>query len=143
MLKTFLKINLSGLLLGLLFYLVTSFAADQYFIQKALNMSDEAFSTMCGFFYLVIFLFITAIVPIISYKWLNGSWWSMILAILWFPYSVLTIFIRSLLPPLFEYSGTDFGLGLLVMFLIFAYPIYILILSLVGTSLKKAAISKV
>lgn len=141
LMKRFWKINLSALLLGFVFYLVTSLAVDEYFIQKALNMSDRTFSTMSGFFYLAITLFITAIVPIISYKWLNGSWWSMVLAILWLPYSILAIFIRSIFPPLFEYSGNDFGAGLMIMFLIFAYPIYILILSVIGTCLKKAAIS--
>lgn len=141
--KTFLKINLSALLLGVVFYFLISFVVDEYFIQKALNMSDKAFSTMAGAYYVAIFLFITAIVPIISYKWLNGSWWSMILAILWFPYSILTLFIRSFLPPLFLSSVDDFGAGLMIMLLICAYPIYILILSFTGACLKKTAIRKV
>ncbi|WP_088071542.1 hypothetical protein [Gottfriedia luciferensis] len=55
---------------------------------------------------------------------------------LWFPYFVIFIVLTGFLFPNNHINDDNFGAGLIIMFFLFFYPIYILLISFVGTRLK-------
>lgn len=135
--KTFYKINLIGLLLGLLFYLLIDFIFNEYVIQQALNLSKNAFSIFSSAFYLLILVSITVIVPISINRWLNGTKLSLLLVLLWIPYTIMWLmFFVRFFPGTVTSDENNYGAGLIGLFLIIFYPIYILFLCVVGIFLN-------
>lgn len=136
--KTFGKISICGLLLGFIFYLVITFSFNEYYIQKALNLSDNVFAILSLSFYLLILIFISIVIPVVSNKWLNGSKWSLILSVLWIPYLFLWIFLNSkVFTSISNFDENNYGGGLFALFLIIGSPIYIFVLNLIGIYINK------
>lgn len=136
--KLFYKINLLGLLLGFVFYLICIFSFSEYDIQQALKLSKSVFATISLLFYLLLLISTALLIPIISDKWLKGTKWSLILSVLWIPYLFFWIvLINKLFPPIYNFIEDDYGAGLFTLFLIIGFPIYIFILNLIGIFINK------
>lgn len=131
--KNFLKMNSQSLLLGFIFYLQIMFIFNEYDIQQSLNLSENSMSTIALLFYFIIFIIISVTVFMMSNKWLNGSKWSLLLTISWIPYvypinQILSFKVND---------ANNYGAGLMTLFLIITFPIYIFILSALGIFLNK------
>lgn len=133
--KLFYKLNLLSLLLGFVFYLLCILLFREYDIQHKLNLSENVISI----FYIIVFLFMSIIIPLLSDKWLNGSRWSLILTILWVPYLFICIFfINRLFPTVSDFSENNYGAAIISFFLIISFPIYIFILSFIGICFNRS-----
>jgi hypothetical protein len=137
--KLFYRINLLGLILGLAFSLFIDFIFMEYMLQQKLNLSDRAFGLLTIAFFLILFIPVSLVTPFAIIKWLKGSMWSLILIVLWLPYSIICATIIPKLLPIASYLPDDnYVAGFIIIMGLIVYPIYILILTTIGIGLGKA-----
>ncbi|MFF2875137.1 hypothetical protein ACFVR2_02320 [Gottfriedia sp. NPDC057991] len=78
------------------------------------------------------------IIPLLTKKWLECRLWSLFSSVMWFPYFVLFIVLTGFLFPNNDLDVDNFGAGIIMMFFLILYPVYLLITTFIGTRLKKA-----
>ncbi|WP_129692224.1 hypothetical protein [Gottfriedia acidiceleris] len=136
--KYFLKLNIVSALYGFLAFLFINSLLSSEQIQglTGLNMNLVWNISIGVAILLLIALFV--IIPLLTKKWLECRLWSLFSSVLWFPYFVLFFVLNAFLFPNNNIDDDNFGAGLIMMFFLIFYPVYILITTFIGTRLKKA-----
>ena len=138
--KYFLKLNAASLLYALLAVLPLELMLNVYRITRLSGWEIETVNALTAIFFFINLIGGTLLFFRLTEKWLGGRKLNYITSILWFPYFILFVFLFATLLPI-TYRGDDPSpvTGLLMMFGIIVYPVYILILtnlSMLGDSKK-------
>ncbi|WP_088070006.1 hypothetical protein [Gottfriedia luciferensis] len=136
--KYFLKLNAVSALYGFLacLFIISLISSEQIHDLTSLNTKNIWNISLGVAIILLIGLFV--IIPFLTKKWLECRLWSLFSSVMWFPYFVLFIGLTGLLFPNNNLDDDNFGAGLIMMFFLIFYPVYLLITTFIGTRLKKA-----
>lgn len=126
----FLKLNAVSMLYALMAILPLELMLNVYRITRLTGWGIGTVNMLTGIFFFTNLIGGTILLFRLTKKWLGYRKLNYLAAILWFPYFILFIFLFAFLLPI-TYRGDDPSpvTGLLMMFGIMVYPVYILILT--------------
>lgn len=132
----FVKLNAFAALYGFVMFIQTEIMLNFYRFSRITNISGEQILRICSIAMLVIFIVSTILFALISKRNFSKGGVRFLLTILWFPYCLIFARIAAMIFPMTnrgDYPGP--GMGFILMPILFAYPLYIAIIT--GLSTKE------
>ncbi|WP_088044655.1 hypothetical protein [Bacillus sp. EAC] len=134
----FLKLNAVSAIYGFIAYLFINSLISSEQIQGLTGLNTKIIWNILLGVAILLLIASFVIIPLLTKKWLECRLWSVFSSVMWFPYFVLFLVLTGFLFPNNDLDDDNFGAGLIMMFFLIFYPVYILITTFIGTRLKKA-----
>jgi hypothetical protein len=133
--KTFLRVNTLSALYAFVLFVSIELQVNFYRIWRLTGWEGDTVNTVIAAIHIVGFIVTLFLFYFLIRKWFEGrkaGYWSVIL---WFPYVVLFVFIFATLFPM-TYGGDQPApvSGLVIIGQLIAYPIYLLVMTWVGSA---------
>ena len=131
----FLKLNIVSILYALLFFIPLELMLNVYRIARLTNWQIGTVNMLTGMVLLVSLIGGTYVIYRFMNKWMRGRKANFFTVLLWFPYFILFIYLYAAIFPITNGGdGPNPVTGLLALFGMIAYPVYIFILNLFTVS---------
>ncbi|GAB4074774.1 hypothetical protein GCM10028778_22770 [Barrientosiimonas marina] len=142
--NTFWKINGISVLYALVIFIPIELFLNALRIQRLMEWELTVTGVVIGITALTLVVLISALIIVLTKKWLKhrkSSFWSVLL---WLPYFVLLVFIYiSLFPPIINPADQGGpGDGMIVLVLLLIYPIFIVLLNALSAFAGRGSVMK-
>ena len=135
--KKFLKLNAYAALYGFLFFIEIEIMMNVYRFSRVTNMRIDQISKISTVAMLVIFIDSTVLLFIISKRHFNKGGIRFLIIILWFPYFLIFTWLTAMIFPMVNHGDDPGpGMGLILIALLAAYPLYIAIITGLSTKIE-------
>ena len=129
----FIKLNVVSILYALLIFLPIELMVNIYRISRITRWNIDTVNILSGVIIVVGLIFGTMVQLFFTKRWMKGrkaNFWTIVF---WIPYLVLFVYIiASLFPTTYGGDVPNPGTGILVIGALIIFPIYILIINLIG-----------
>lgn len=136
--KYFMKLNVISILYALLLFILIEFQVNIYRMIRITGWDGDQVNTAVTILSWVFFLFTTGGYIWLTAKWLGPRKLNLLVMLLWLPYFYLMITVFARLFPITNPGETPLpAIGLIFLAMIFLYPLYIGLITWIGSLLGK------
>ncbi|WP_454192447.1 hypothetical protein [Paenibacillus sp. Marseille-Q7038] len=136
--KYFMKLNIVSILYALLLFILIEFQVNIYRMVRITGLDVDQVNTAVTILSWVLFLLVTGGCIWLTSKWLRPRILNFSIMLLWLPYFYLMITVFARLFPLTNPAESPLpAIGIIILAMIFLYPLYIGLITWIGSLLGK------